>query len=239
MLFRLILLLAIAGGLTVFALSNGSTLALTFLGMQTPTLPLSLWVLGAIAAGAITHLLIAALFRLSNLLVATEVRSQIRRSERRRSSERAYQPRGGTQRPASSDDADWKDWEGYEEPSNRQPQPPEPRPAARTQAQAPIDDWEGDFSDDWEEPSLKPRPKPEPRPNPSVSGASAYSPPKQTPSRSETRSPEGSVVDADFRVLVPPTRPAPEPVFQPDNADDWFEDDDLETDAERRRRSGL
>ena len=236
MLFRLILLLAIVGGLTVFALSNGSTLALTFLGMQTPTLPLALWVLGAIAAGAMTHLLITALFRLSNLLAVAEVRSQLRRERRREGN-----PLRPGQRPLN-DDSDWQNWDGYEPREDRlgdDRQPPSPKTS--TKAQAPIDDWEDGFKDDWEdEPRPQPRSTPEPRPTSPSSGPAYSAPsPRQSVGRTETRSSDGSVVDANFRVLVPPTRSTPQPTSQPNSADDWFEDDDLETDEERRRRLGL
>lgn len=238
MLFRLILLLAIAGGLTLFAWSNGSTLALTFLGMQTPTLPLSLWVLGAIAAGIITHVLIASLFRLSNALAVAEARSQIRQNERRREAAADRASRDSAKRPFSSDDPD-EDWEGSESRGDRPVV--DRQPEVKTKIQDPIDDWESDVEDDWDdEPRKAPSPNPAPRP------ATSYSyPPRQPTVKPEARSPEGSnsVVDADFRVLVPPTRSVPQSMPQPlprtDDAEDWFEDDDLETDEERRRRSGL
>jgi uncharacterized integral membrane protein len=247
MLFRLILLLAIAGGLTIFALSNGSTLALSFLGMQTPALPLALWVLGAIAAGAMTHLLIVALFRLSNLLVVTEVRSQMRRGRE------SNQQRSGQRRPApnNNDDSDWQNWDRYEEPVDRpaseHPVSDRPPTSSKTSGTPPIDDWEGDFKDDWED-EPRPRPQPEPRSSTPTPSPSAYSyvPPQpsgrtvdRSTDRSTNRSADGSVVDANFRVLVPPTRSTPPPAPQPDNADDWFDDDDLETDEQRRRRLGL
>jgi uncharacterized integral membrane protein len=248
MLFRLILLLAIAGGLTIFALSNGSTLALSFLGMPTPTLPLALWVLGAIAAGVMTHGLIVALFRLSNLLAVTEVRSQLRRDRGRESNP----SRPGQRRAANSnDDSDWQNWDRYEEPVDRPADDrfadDRPPTSSKTSVKPspPIDDWEGDFKDEWDD---EPRPRPQPAPRPSTPTPTAYNyappqPSSRTVDRSTDRSTnqatDGSVVDANFRVLVPPTRPTPPPPPQPDNADDWFDDDDLETDEQRRRRLGL
>ncbi|HEY9907328.1 MAG TPA: hypothetical protein V6D18_06930 [Thermosynechococcaceae cyanobacterium] len=232
MLLRLILLLAIVGGLAVFALSNGSPLALTFLGMQTPVFPLALWVLGAIAAGIATHLLIVALFRLSNLLAMAEMRSQLRRGERRRGgSTKGYAPREPVSRQSPRDDADWQNWEGYEQPDDRKP------PEVKTKIQESIDDWEADGNDDWDDPRRPSEPKPQPKsePRPSYS----YGSPKSKAEPTETARPAGSnsVVDADFRVIVPPFRATPEP--QPNSADDWFEDDELETDAERSKRLGL
>jgi hypothetical protein len=65
---RLALLLAILGGLTLFALQNSSpAVPLVILGVQTQAFPLAVWMVGAIAAGAFTTLVIAALFGLSNI----------------------------------------------------------------------------------------------------------------------------------------------------------------------------
>lgn len=64
---RLVLVLVILSGLALFTLQNATPpIALVFLGQQTLTLPLSVWILGAIATGAITTLLLNALFQLSN-----------------------------------------------------------------------------------------------------------------------------------------------------------------------------
>jgi hypothetical protein len=73
---RLALLLLILGGITLFALQNWlPALPLVILGAQTQALPLTVWMLGAIAAGASTTLAIAGLFRLSNSLAVRSHRS--------------------------------------------------------------------------------------------------------------------------------------------------------------------
>ncbi|MBO0347916.1 LapA family protein [Phormidium pseudopriestleyi FRX01] len=63
--FRNVLLLVVLGGLTIFALQNTSpSLSLVFLGMKSIALPLSAWILAAIALGVFTAWAIAILFRL-------------------------------------------------------------------------------------------------------------------------------------------------------------------------------
>ncbi|MCT7986490.1 LapA family protein [Laspinema sp. A4] len=60
-----VLLLVILGGLTIFALQNTSpSLTLVFLGMRSIALPLSVWILAAIALGVVTAWAIAILFGL-------------------------------------------------------------------------------------------------------------------------------------------------------------------------------
>lgn len=72
---RLALLLAILGGLTLFALQNSSpAVPLVILGVQTQAFPLAVWMVGAIAAGAFTTLVIAALFGISNTFSAPRTR---------------------------------------------------------------------------------------------------------------------------------------------------------------------
>lgn len=73
---RIILFLIIVGGLTLFALQNISPLPLVILGTQTQALPLSVWILGAIAAGALTTLVFAVLFRASNAIAPPRARSR-------------------------------------------------------------------------------------------------------------------------------------------------------------------
>ncbi len=61
--FRNVLLLVVLGGLTIFALQNTSpSLSLVFLGMRSIALPLSVWILAAIALGVVTAWAIAILF---------------------------------------------------------------------------------------------------------------------------------------------------------------------------------
>jgi uncharacterized integral membrane protein len=261
-LIRLVLLLGLAGGLFLLVQFNWSPLQLTFLGIQTPALPLALWILGAIAAGIVTNLLITSLFNVSNYFAVRAARSKLRQAPRRS----GFQARSTTPSPEPNpfftrqptaqtveDDAAWNNWEGYEESTARQTSTP------RSPASEPLDDWDAEASDDWDvdEPSDAPRnePRDEPRGEPRDGRAAsrvrtdyeAKQEPK-TASRSGSvysysyREPKDSgvgkaepvvgkpVVDADYRVIVPPYRslddePASEAPTSAESADDWFEED--------------
>ncbi|MGK7920410.1 MAG: hypothetical protein AB4080_10450 [Trichodesmium sp.] len=66
----LIVLIFAIGGLSLFTWQNLSpSLSLTFLGLKSIPLPLSVWILGAFFAGVITYLLIYGIFGLSNYLL--------------------------------------------------------------------------------------------------------------------------------------------------------------------------
>ncbi|HIK42467.1 MAG TPA: DUF1049 domain-containing protein, partial [Thermoleptolyngbya sp. M55_K2018_002] len=61
---RPILLFLFIALLAIVVLQNLSpSVALTFLGMQTVALPLAVWLVGAVLAGAITTILVATLIR--------------------------------------------------------------------------------------------------------------------------------------------------------------------------------
>ncbi len=281
MLFRLMLLLAIAGTITLFTLQNLTpVLPLVFLGSPTPALPLAWWVLGAIAAGALTTIVLTFLVGLSNFLTGQVVRSQVRSSRRSPVSEpfsktpaeknrTAAATAASQAKPSEAEgDAAWQDWRGYEAPASRA--------AATTGGSRPQatqdndgDDWEQGMSDDWEkEPSEQPNDRvASSSSSPSASARDRFEQPQQPKQGSRSgssysysyREPEPSdsgkpdsgkpgggksgsgnterVVDADFRVLVPPYRaledePAPTPSNPTSNPDSWFED---EEDGDERR----
>ncbi|MCY7321682.1 MAG: hypothetical protein LH660_07740 [Phormidesmis sp. CAN_BIN36] len=172
---RLILLLGIAATLLLFALQNWTpSMQLVFLGIRSPAFPLALWVLGAIAAGILTTLMIAGLFRLTGFS--------------------AQRQRG--RRPASvAQNA--SDRYTYQAPGEKPSQ-------SRTTSAATRDengsDWEDDASD-WFYDETDDRPK---------SWESGTQRRGSDEAQQETRSDSGakpeSVVDADFRVIVPPYR---------------------------------
>ncbi len=56
---KLILLLLIGGSLALFAVSNLTPISLVILGVRTLALPLAVWVLGALLAGAVTTVLLS------------------------------------------------------------------------------------------------------------------------------------------------------------------------------------
>lgn len=254
MLFRLILLLAIAGALAVFTVQNLTPLLpLVFLGIRFPALPLAWWVLGAIGLGVASMLTIQVLFGLSNFVAGQSVRSKVRNSNRATGSNRwatsplepdsaaANRTTNRRDRSSSTDDAAWQDWRGYESSSSSTP----PRTTA------PVDDWERPLSDDWETatPSDRLRDRSTDRISPddlqnfevnsapkrSSQAGSSYSYSYRDPQATDVGKTEAvqqpePVVDADYRVIVPPYRsldemiPPPPPPPVEENADDWFED---------------
>ncbi|UNU26612.1 LapA family protein [Microcoleus vaginatus] len=73
---RLVFLLVIVLGLTIFALQNVEpALSLVFLGIRSPALPLSIWILLSMVVGALTSLLISGLLAFSNYLSLTADRT--------------------------------------------------------------------------------------------------------------------------------------------------------------------
>ena len=66
---RAVFLLVIVVGLTIFSLQNVEpVLSLVFLGVRSPALPLSIWILLSMATGVVTSLLISGLLGFSNYL---------------------------------------------------------------------------------------------------------------------------------------------------------------------------
>lgn len=73
---RPVFLLVIVVGLTIFALQNVEpALSLVFLGVRSPAVPLSIWILLSMAVGALTSLLISGLLAFSNYLSPTRDRT--------------------------------------------------------------------------------------------------------------------------------------------------------------------
>jgi len=65
---RALFLLVTVVGLTIFALQNVDPVSLVFLGVRSPAVPLSIWILFSMGAGVVTSLLISALLGFSNYL---------------------------------------------------------------------------------------------------------------------------------------------------------------------------
>jgi len=237
--FRIVLLLLVVGGLTLFAFSNLSpVLPLVFLGIKTPALPLATWVGGAIAAGAITSFFLQLL-------------SYLQRGYSTRSLEEPgyVPPRSRSFRRENPESP-----EPEPEPQTRYTSPP-PEPPTNSDAS----DWEERNDEDWdfdEEPAAstsrsqdferdRPRStngvdptsyevKQEPKTG-SKSG-SVYSYSYREPSDPGVGKAD-AVYDANYRVITPPFQ---QPAKPEDDDDDWgFEDDedfDDEGESDERRR---
>lgn len=160
------LFLFVIVALAVLLLSNLAPVSLTILGIKTLALPLGIWIVGAIAAGAFTTVIISGLFSLSR--PASSGRRPKRSTSSRSSSsprapwanwnnpqaaastqtssskESAYSSsssrRGGDDWGSGESKEEWEDWSNDQEPTDRQFQP-------QTQVRDTEDDdwanWEG------------------------------------------------------------------------------------------------
>jgi len=262
MLFRLIFFVAVISGVAIFTLSNMQPLVLTFLGFTTPGFPLSFWILGAIAAGMLTHAVISSLLHLTTYATAGSVRTQLQsQNQRDFSFDRRQQAESdGAKTVAASDDSVWRDWGGYEQAVHKSRPEPVDRPTSPASSSSKSeDDWEAPLSDDWEASSGEFRGVASPRnayprnqsvdrsdadtgsrtdferpqePKRASQSGSVYSYSYREPSAAPASPQQDRVVDADYRVIIPPYNPPTSSSYTPpppppaeENAEDWFEDD--------------
>ena len=215
---RIALLLVVLGGLSLLVAQNWlPVLPLVFLGISTQALPLAVWILMSIAAGAFTSLFITGLFKLSNYFAQPKLNKS------------RNVTRGSSAQPD----------EAYHSAASR--------PASNTESTPSDagDDWDSDSTsdDDWdfEEDADKTRNsssqddirdstnyevKQEPKSG--YRSGSVYSYNYREPKNSGVGKTE-SVYDADYRVLTPPYR-------ETDTAkkdEDWGFEDDEEDENER------
>ena len=218
---RIVLLLVVLGGLTLLLAQNWlPVLPLVFLGVKTQALPLAVWILSGVTAGAFTSLLITGLFKLSNYFAQAKPRYR-----RNVAGGSAAQPSVAHHTSGS--------------PS---------KPDTDSTPSDPQDDWDSDSTtdnDDWdfEEDADKTRDdrsqntvrdsttyELRTEPKSGYQSGSVYSYSYRDPSNSSVGKTE-SVYDANYRVIPPPYR-------QTDTSsedEDWgFEDDD---DSEDKRES--
>ncbi|MEO1208054.1 MAG: hypothetical protein AAFX78_00795 [Cyanobacteria bacterium J06638_20] len=140
----MIFLIVVAALLVVVLQNTTPLLALTIFGMQTPTLPLGIWVLGAIATGVLTTLLTATLLRL------VEPRKRGRSARRGGKSRRVSRaPRPGA--PPSSSTSSQTDWTPPAWTGRQPTDSTSSNDRYRTTRSSSDDDWETPTIDDWEE----------------------------------------------------------------------------------------
>jgi hypothetical protein len=166
---RVALLLLIAAGLVIFTLQNLTPMALVVVGVKTQALPLAVWVLGAIAAGAFTTVLVTSFPGSSRSSTVGDRASYGRAAdaaartgrapwgaETKRTSTQASRPKGsagftaaGSSRRNVDDweapeSDDWDDWGSSQEPAQYRSSP---SPATKTEIRDRADDdwanWEG------------------------------------------------------------------------------------------------
>lgn len=147
---RVALLLLIASGLVIFTIQNLSPIALVVLGTRTLALPLAVWVVGSLAAGALTTLVLTGF---SNLSKAGAVRRAGQRSTGE--STAPYSPWGGVGTKRGAAEATGtrpKNTVGFTSASDRRAS------EGRASESRINDDWEAsdidrEAWDDWGEPA--------------------------------------------------------------------------------------
>lgn len=213
---RLILLLVVVIGLGVFAWQNWQpVLELNFLGGKTQTLPLAVWILGAIASGFFTSIIVQLLNNLSVASQQPNIKEPVSKQSRP-NPQPPENPAGNQSSYAdtSEDDIDDDVFDWEEEPSSK----------SQTES-----DWE-----DEEEPKPQDTVKSNiyevrQQPKTATQSGSVYSY-SYRESKDSGVGKTDRVYDADYRVITPPYKP---PVEQQDDwtskgdDDDWgFEDDE-------------
>lgn len=214
-LLRIVVLGIIVGSLILFAVQNGSVpMPLVFLGMRSPALPLPIWILGAIAAGMLTTIVISILFGLTGFTARRSVKRTPNRTQAAQSTASSY-----SYTPPYTP--------SYTEPESPRTSWKASTPASQASSE---DDWDEDASDwfddssDWDDAPRDSRPS-SPRtdyevrqqPKSEYRSGSTYSYSYRDPDPPAANPPD--VVDADYRVIIPPTRNL---------------DDDLDEPSERR-----
>ncbi len=146
---RLVLLLLLLGALVILVFQNMAPVGLVIVGVSLPALPLALWVIGAIAAGALTTVILSA-------LIGQGRRSAPKRSNRpRRQGDRPTAPTGTPWTPPA-----WTRPTATADPAaNPAANPVTAAPSDSTRAQraapsrdrSPDDDWDVRPIDDWDD----------------------------------------------------------------------------------------
>lgn len=241
---RLILLVVVLGGLTLFIAQNWSVLPplpLVFLGMQTQPLPLSVWILVSAIVGAIAYELVANLLRLGNFREGQENFKSFT-TPKTKTSTRTY-----SQRYSSTGT------ESRSQPSGSPP--PKSTTKNKTQEYDDYDDWDNagdvddwDFENEREETSnyyrdTEVRDVNPPRSNRAGKSTqdsdSTYSYNSRQPQNSGVGKTE-SIYDADYRVIASPYQSSSTNQFneEEDEYDEWdfLEDDDFEVEDKRPQK---
>ncbi len=220
---RLIILVAVLGGLTLLLAQNLSpALPLVFLGAKTQPFPLAIWLLFSTVAGATTSLIVNSLFGFTGYFTQPKQKYQ--------ASSRATDRKETPRRTQANQNTQYKN--------------------TVTEAQ---NDWDLDSaSEDWDFEDAQRKSPNQEKQDRRVSEKETYSSQQAANSKADTsysyssREPKDSgvgktesVYDADYRVIVPPFNPAKEsqPETSPpkkqskDDDDDWsFFDEDNDKD---------
>lgn len=241
---RILLLMLVLGSVALLALQNLSpVLALVFLGAKTQALPVGVWILAAIATGALA----GSFLQLLSYLQRRPLQARIRKLE-------ATEPPRSNQSRRETAQSTYTAQQTYSTQQTSYTPPPPPEP---TNTDADGDDWEEEVAedDDWGDELEEPRdrtPSRQPFAKDSVEERTTYERQQEPKSASRSgsvysysyREPRNSgvgkteaVYDASYRVITPPYQ-EPEPVRKTNqDEDDWgFEDEDDEFDTDWKDR---
>ena len=204
----LIVLIVVIGGLALFAWQNWSpSLQLTFLGLKSRPLPISIWIIGALIAGVVTYLFIYGLFELSNYLFKQNLQSPraTSRTLQHQALSRESRDRYSQSEEISNSQSSFnlnKDSELREEDENiddwKQETPRISNSWDSSRKEQDIEDTQKSVSQDSTEKNYEVEQEPKTE---SCSG-SVYSYAYREPSGSGVSQTE-SVYDADYRVITP------------------------------------
>jgi uncharacterized integral membrane protein len=259
---RLFLPLLILVGLALFALQNWlPVLPLVLAGFTTQSLPLAIWMLAAIAAGAATTVAVSTLFSLTRF-------TAVRRSNKQRPAASppyrseaqnegrpwvaAWQKRNEARAQPPSpktrlQEEDWdnrqsrEEWDDWDEEAPRSRAPSE----VRDRADEDWDNWDG-YSDadrrdadrrdaDRTRPPIRTDFEAKQAPAAQTQSGSLYS---VSYEKADAQRPS-EVYDADYRVIMPPftAAEAPSRTPEPDDEDWGFDDDDIPDDTRDSTRT--
>lgn len=208
---QVILLLAILGGLALLLVQNWSpVLPLVFLGLTTPALPLAVWILISLVAGAGTSIAIASLFNLANYFAQPKSsnKRQVKPPPRPQPFSSNTYTKPPVQDTSNSDRVD--DW--LENPINDED----------WNYQENTVDSKSDSATSDPQDSRSYEVNSEPKKSKRQGSVYSYSYREDEENENSGKGKSESVYDADYRVLTPPYK-SPNPVR---DDDDWGFDDD-------------
>ncbi|NER06555.1 MAG: LapA family protein [Okeania sp. SIO3C4] len=206
-LLLLVVLILIIVGLALFSWQNWSpNLSLTFLGLRSIPLPLSLWILGAFLAGVITYLLIYGIFGLSNYLLKKNLQPARPRSRKSHHQDRTEEVWDASQPQVSSDSQSSfnlnKDSEPAKKNENYDDWQPRPPRVNRSWDGTTEEQGSEEIQESVNESGTK-NYETEQQPKTGSSSGSVYSYGYRDSSNSGVGQTE-SVYDADYRIITPP-----------------------------------
>ncbi|SKB13416.1 conserved hypothetical protein [Planktothrix sp. PCC 11201] len=221
---QLISLLVLVGGLAIFTIQNLSpSLSLIFLGNQLPTLPLSIWILIAIAMGILTYSIIYNLFQVTPQRVTPFSPSKTASEPAAKAPLDPVNPSSWGYTPEPVEPTPESVYTAYGSVSPVSSSEPEPRRSGF----ADDDDWETEvkpFNPTWEGDDGRGN-SPEKQPLTASDSSYSYSYEDRDSSSTGVGKVE-TVYDADYRIITPPPKTKIQADTEPKNQNSNDEEED-------------